>query len=98
MADDSQDVAEARRLGAGEGDAFDLRLRQRERDERDELFARGGGGMLQPTDDHAFERPSLDELAMRREVDRLTAYYDAVQNSRVWRLTQRVRQLMGRQW
>ncbi len=44
-----------------------------------------------------FERPSLETLRLRREVERLTIYYNAVQNSRAWRMAQQLRRLMGRQ-
>jgi hypothetical protein len=43
-------------------------------------------------------QPSLGSLQMQREVERLTFFYNAVQNSRAWRLTQRLRRLVGRAW
>jgi hypothetical protein len=103
MTHESDDLAEAHRQGAGEADAFDRRLREREREERDERSSRlagsgaNGANAASPAHD-AVERPSLDELAARREIERLTSYYNAVENSRAWRFTQRVRRLMGRAW
>jgi hypothetical protein len=131
MADENQDVAEARRLGADEGKAFDRELRRIERDDQlSRLLAaaagagREGGGdaapapepgapvepltspvtgsatldAVQQLEEYDLDRPSLDTLSLRREVDRLTIYYNAVQNSRAWRLTQRLRQIVGRAW
>jgi hypothetical protein len=49
-------------------------------------------------DDYTLDRPSLYALGLRSEVERLTVYYNAVQNSRVWRLAQHLRRLVGRAW
>jgi hypothetical protein len=54
----------------------------------------GGGGR----EGQMNSQPSLGILALKSDVERLTAYYNAVQNSRVWRLTQRLRRLVGRAW
>jgi hypothetical protein len=43
-------------------------------------------------------QPTLGSLYLQREVERLTFFYNAVQNSRAWRLTQRLRRLVGRAW
>lgn len=120
-----------RRLGAEEGEAFDRRLREHERIEREERLSRIAWG-AEPTegdaagfgpDDADFEalydmappappgaqsedayaplpgaRPSLSQLQMERELRRLTAYYNAVEGSRVWRFVQRLRRIAGRAW
>jgi hypothetical protein len=92
-----------RRLGAEEGEAFDRRLRDDERVERDERLSRisWGADRIDSDDDAApllGGQPTLSELQMEREIKRLMSYYNAVENSRVWRLTQRLRRLAGRAW
>jgi hypothetical protein len=92
-----------RQLGADEGEAFDRRLREGERAEREERLSRiaWGADRIDSDDDAApllGGQPSLGELQMERELKRLTSYYNAVENSRVWRLTQRLRRLAGRAW
>jgi hypothetical protein len=42
--------------------------------------------------------PALNELQLRREVERLSHFHDSVQRSRAWRLTQGLRRLVGRAW
>ena len=42
--------------------------------------------------------PALNELQLRREVERLSHFHDSVQRSRAWRLTQSLRRLVGRAW
>jgi hypothetical protein len=92
-----------RQLGADEGEAFDLRLREHERSEREDRLSRiaWGADRIDSDDDAApllGGQPSLGELQMERELKRLTSYYNAVENSRVWRLIQRLRRLAGRAW
>jgi hypothetical protein len=43
-------------------------------------------------------RPALGARNLESEVERLRAFYHAVQNSRAWRLTQRLRGVVGRAW
>jgi len=43
-------------------------------------------------------RPALGGRELESEVERLRAFYHAVQNSRAWRLTQRLRGVVGRAW
>jgi hypothetical protein len=43
-------------------------------------------------------RPALGTRNLESEVERLRAFYHAVQNSRAWRLTQRLRGVVGRAW
>jgi hypothetical protein len=42
--------------------------------------------------------PALNALQLQREVERLSHFYDSVQRSRAWRLTQSLRRLVGRAW
>jgi hypothetical protein len=160
MATDWHRLALERRLGSEEGEAFDRRLRETERAEREERLAWSGdawgepvaafSGTLElhaalaaeappaaatgaPDDDPlAADRPAaaaasprpprlplprfvlptlpadliepgrrapaLDELQLRREVERLSHFHDSVQRSRAWRLTQGLRRLVGRAW
>jgi hypothetical protein len=88
-----------RRLGFREGEAFDRRLLEREMAEREERLSRmvWGVDQVQPLG-AAQSWPALGTLQLQDEVTRLRGYYDAVQNSRAWRLTQRLRRLVGRAW
>jgi hypothetical protein len=160
MIDDRHRLASERQRGAEEGEAFDRRLRERERVEREERLSRiawvaaapawlpsaGAGGEPDgrdlvspaavvragagagaraaspagtaggrraaaaedspaPGEDqaggearHRPGRRPLETLQLEREVERLNQFYNAVQNSRVWRVTQRLRRLVGRAW
>src|ERR1700753_1369625 len=80
--------------GAREGEAFDEQLRNHERMERDERMSRIAGRLGGERVGQITAQPSLGLLALKSDVERLTAYYNAVQNSRVWRLTQRLRRLV----
>ena len=93
----------ARQLGAAQGEAFDHRLREYERSEREERLSRfawavDGEDGEEPGGQPEHRQTSLPTLELEREVQRLTAYYNAVQGSRAWRLTQRLRRLVGREW
>jgi hypothetical protein len=88
-----------RRLGAREGEAFDRRLREQEAAEREERLSRMVWGVDQvepPGTEQAW--PELGTLQLQDELGRLRIYYNAVQKSRAWRLTQRLRRLVGRAW
>jgi hypothetical protein len=89
-------LAEARRLGRLEGERFDARLRRRERQERDDRLTRlawtveDGGDAPEPP------AASGEVWRLRRDVERLAAFHDAVVRSRGWRLVQVLRRLFGR--
>jgi hypothetical protein len=99
MSSDCDRQALERRRGSQEGESFDRRLREIEGAERQQLLdraapdaasARSGAGY------YFSEPPSLHTLQLQREVDSLKYYYNAVQGSRAWRLTQGLRRLVGR--
>jgi hypothetical protein len=92
-----------RQLGFEQGEAFDRLLRERELAGREERLSRllcgldeVGLDLLGPAA-APLQTPSGDQ-DVQREVERLRAYYHAVQNSRAWRLTQRLRGVVGRAW
>jgi hypothetical protein len=88
-----------RRHGVREGEAFDRRLREREMAEREERLSRMVWGVEQVQSlDAAPAWPALGTLQMQDELARLRSYYNAVQKSRAWRLTQHLRRLVGRAW
>jgi hypothetical protein len=96
---DPQRLEIERRLGFRDGEAFERRLRQREAEAREERLSR----MVWGVDDAqplaaAPVWPELGTLRLQDEATRLRNYYNAVQNSRAWRLTQRLRRLVGRAW
>jgi hypothetical protein len=94
----------ARQLGTDEGEAFDRRLREVERAERLDRLSRmataieAGDADGDLAADPAAYQPSLGTLDLQRQLERLSAYYHAVESSRAWRLTQRLRRLVGRAW
>ena len=53
------------------------------------------GGPAGPAGHH---RPAFGAPGLESEVERLRSFYHAVQNSRAWRLTQRLRGVVGRAW
>lgn len=82
---DSQTVNEARRLGQRSGEGFDDRFREEERYGRSRAFA--------------VARPQrLAHNWQLSEMERLAEFHGAVVNSRAWRLVQRLRRLVGRDW
>jgi hypothetical protein len=88
-----------RRRGAREGEAFDRGLRDREVAEREERMSRMVWGVEQMDPVAAAQPwPALGTLQLQDELTRLRDYYNAVQKSRAWRLTQRLRRLVGRAW
>jgi hypothetical protein len=88
-----------RHLGFREGEAFEGRLREHELAEREERMSRMVWGIdeVQPRP-AAQGWPELGTLELQDEVARLRGFYNAVQNSRAWRLTQALRRLVGRAW
>jgi hypothetical protein len=93
-------LAEARLLGRLEAESFDTALRERERCEREERLTRLAAG-----DESAFE-PASDLFGdgagttwrLQQDVQRLTAFHQAVTRSKAWRLIQVARRLVGRAW
>ena len=103
MADDRHRVASERQLGFEQGEAFDRRLREQELAEREERLD-GSDWALDDWDAPDLEpgllvgRPPLALLQLQDENKHLRFFYHAVQNSRAWRLTQRLRAMVGRAW
>jgi hypothetical protein len=100
---DRHRLASERHLGYEQGEAFDRRLREREAADRAERLSRFVSGADEPGLDMAggpagYRRPPLGVHDLEGEVERLLAFYHAVQNSRAWRLTQRLRGVVGRAW
>jgi hypothetical protein len=96
---DPQRLEIERRLGFRDGEAFDRRLRQREVEAREERLSRMVWGVDQDQPlAAALPSEALGTLQLQDEVTRLRDYYNAVQKSRAWRLTQWLRRLVGRAW
>jgi hypothetical protein len=105
-------LASERQLGYEQGEAFDRALRESELADRAERLSRlvfgaddldlngaGAAGLAgAPAGPAAHLRPALGVDGLESEVERLRAFYHAVQNSRAWRLTQRLRGVVGRAW
>jgi len=103
---DRHRLASERHLGYEQGEAFDRRLREREVADRAERLSRFVSGADEPGLEIADVTagrlrnlgPALAVHDLESEVERLRAFYHAVQNSRAWRLTQRLRGVLGRAW
>ena len=108
---DRHRLASERHLGYEQGEAFDRRLREREaadRAERLSRFVSGADELGLDIGDIGDGPPGGSAGYLRRrefgvhdlegEVERLRAFYHAVQNSRAWRVTQRLRGVVGRAW
>jgi hypothetical protein len=96
-------LARERQLGFDQGEAFDRRLREQELADREERLSRsvcglGAGGAAHAEPEGDGVRPALGALWLQDEVERLRSFYQAVQGSRAWRLTQILRRLVGRAW
>jgi hypothetical protein len=99
-------LASERQLGYEQGEALDRRLRESELADRAERLSRFVFGADDLDLDSAglpggpagHPHPSLGADGLESEVERLRAFYHAVQNSRAWRLTQRLRGVVGRAW
>lgn len=104
MSSDGDRQALERRRGAQEGESFDRRLREIEGAERQERLglldaaARDLAAARAGFNHYYSDPPSLHTLQLQREVESLRFYYNAVQRSRAWRLTQSLRRLVGRAW
>ncbi len=82
---DQPAVIEARRLGQRGGEGLDDRLREEERYGRGRAFA--------------VARPQrLAHHWQLSEMERLAEFHGAVVNSKAWRIVQRLRRLVGRDW
>ncbi|HXU45684.1 MAG TPA: hypothetical protein VN783_09165 [Thermoanaerobaculia bacterium] len=88
-------------LGRLEAEAFDARLREIERTEREGLLARLA---LSPESCSASDeeiRPAASRseiLRLKREIDRFAEFHRALVRSRSWRLLQFLRRPFGRAW
>jgi|ERR1700674_868857 len=100
MATERHRLASERQLGYEQGEEFDRRLRERELADGAERLSRFVLGADEPGLDvvSGRRRPAIGTYDLESEVERLLAYYHAVQNSRAWRLTQRLRRVVGRAW
>ena len=96
MADQLDASATSARLGRLEAESFDLRLRERERQELCErwphIFASARTGDA--------EKPGSPpaDLHTLHQLEQLVEYQRAVQNSWPWRIAQALRRPFGRQW
>ncbi len=108
MSEPQEDLLQAEQLGRLKAERLDARLRAAEQRERELCFARlvwngaeanpvaalaSGGG--RGDGDGA---GSAEVWRLRQDVERLTAFHQAVQRSRAWRLVQAVRRPFGRAW
>lgn len=103
----SHAVDDARLLGRLEAERFDAALREREQQEREDRLTRLAAGdeaavdpVLNLTGDHGGHgmTSSSEIWRLRQDVERLAAFHHAVLHSKVWRLVQMARRLVGRSW
>lgn len=90
-------LADARHLGRLEGERFVAHLRAAELHERQERLTRLAASHADDDVTGPLEENGA-AWRLRQEVERLTAFHDAVVQSRAWRLVQAVRRPFGRAW
>jgi predicted signal transduction protein with EAL and GGDEF domain len=96
----TDELAEAQRLGHLEAESFDLTLREAEGKEREARLVRlavGDETAFEPAN-RLFGERAGDSWRLQQEIERLAAFQHAVVHSRAWRLIQAARRLVGRRW
>jgi len=88
----------AREQGRQEAEAFDLRLTDLERREREERLAKMAWKPHRPAASWDDEEASFKLLQLQGRVEELGDYLRAIENSVAWRAIQGVRRLFGRAW
>jgi hypothetical protein len=93
-------LADARRYGRLEAEAFDRALHALEQRERDERLTRLTWGADEDFLAYAVGPSGTAAMIaqLERDVERLARFHDAVLRSRGWRWLQRLRRLAGRAW
>lgn len=86
-------VALARRFGATEAEAADLRLQLKESLQREKRLLERA---LQA--EEGLEDALRNEHDLREQIERYAQYHRAVERSRPWRALQFLRRLAGREW
>lgn len=97
----SDAIEDARLLGRLEAERFDAALREREQQDREDRLTRlaaGDEAAVEPLLNLAGEGGSIETWRLRQDVERLAAFHHAVLHSKVWRLIQVARRLVGRSW
>lgn len=92
MADQPDAHDTATQLGRLEAERFDLRLRERERQDLAERWPRASWSV------EAAKTPPAVDLHTLHQLEQLIQYQLAVQKSWAWRVVQMLRKPFGRQW
>jgi len=104
---EKDDLAHLRRLGRLEAESFDAALREEERREREEHLTHLAAAaedddataeLFHASASHAPGELSGAAWRLQQDLERLTAFHQAVVHSRAWRLIQAARRLVGRAW
>lgn len=98
MHDEDDPVAEARREGRRQAEAFEAALRREEDRERSARLARLASGeddLGAPGDS---DWAPTEVARLRRQVEALAEFRAAVLRSKAWKLIQSLRRLVGRDW
>jgi hypothetical protein len=114
MSERREDSRQAEELGRLKAERLDALLRAEEQRERELRFAgllwdgsgsesplwgSGGEGFRESGGADGFEEASTAEVwRLRQDVERLSAFHQAVLRSRAWRLVQSLRRPFGRAW
>jgi hypothetical protein len=102
MNEPQDELESARQLGRLRAERLDFALReeeQREREMRFVHFAWEEGVGSPPPPAGGGEMPGKSEIwRLQQELERLTAFHQAVLHSRAWQLIQWVRRPFGRVW
>jgi hypothetical protein len=94
-----RDLDEYRRLGRLEAEAFDRRLREHEHQAWENRLATVQWGAEDGVETWSSPREDSPEVwLLRRDVERLASFHEAVLKSRPWQLIQALRRVVGRAW
>jgi hypothetical protein len=102
MNEPQDELEQARELGRLKGERLDLALRLEEQREREARFVHlaGEGDPTAPSlPEKGAELVGKSEVwRLQQEIERLSAFHQAVLHSRAWQLIQWVRRPFGRVW
>jgi hypothetical protein len=92
-AQDQQTLAQARNEGEAEAEAADLKLKLEEMIEREQRLLDWTRDMQENIED-----AERNEHDLREQIERFARFHQDVERSLPWRLIQRFRRMLGREW
>lgn len=86
-------LTRARSLGTAEAEAADLKLRLEETIAREQRLLEWAQAMQENIED-----AERNEHDLREQIERFARFHQDVERSFPWRMAQRIRRLLGREW